>query len=65
MNKKHWWESKTIWLNILTLALGVLAVVADVVDTKTAAVITGTIVPVLNVFLRFITDKKLKALGSK
>ena len=60
MNKKHWWQSKTVWLNVITLAIGVLSVVVDVLPAQTAAIITGTVIPVLNIFLRFVTDKKLE-----
>jgi len=62
MDTKKWWQSKTLWCNLIALAVGVLGVfVANpVVTPTTAAVITGLAVPILNVILRFITTTAIQ-----
>lgn len=54
---KKWWTSKTIWLNVVTLA-GVLAqAMADkqIIDPQIALMIVNG----LNIILRLITTQKV------
>ncbi len=54
---KKWYHSKTIWFNLITIALGILGAVNDVypVDPKMLALVNG----IGNVFLRFLTTQKI------
>lgn len=54
---KKWYQSKTIWFNLITIALGIFGVINDVysIDPKLLALING----IGNVFLRFLTDQKI------
>ena len=57
MKKKIWWKSKTIWVQIITLAIGISSIFAtsEVLPPSQALAITGLVIPVLNLFLRYIT----------
>ena len=60
---KRWWESKTIWANALTTAVGVIGVVMGsdwIAEYPQVASILVMVVGVLNVVLRTITDKPVK-----
>ena len=62
---KNWYESKTVWVNILTLALGIIGIfVTSATDLgippQTVAILTGIVVPIINVVLRFITNEGIK-----
>lgn len=61
---KKWHESKTIWINALTLAVSVLTEIAasDLLSTqeKVVIAITGIVIPIINVFLRFITSQPIE-----
>ena len=62
---KPWFKSKTFWLQILTLVLGVLAVVgqSELIPPKTVLVITSLVVPIVNVFLRWLTDRPITSIN--
>jgi len=49
---KKWYQSKTVWLNILTLALGLATVIAKILPAPTGFAITAIVIPVLNLVLR-------------
>jgi hypothetical protein len=56
---KPWYQSKTIWTNIITLAifvLGQLAVIPDFADVSKYLVL---VVAVLNIILRAVTSQPL------
>lgn len=57
---KPWYLSKTFWVNVFTLAIGIAAVLAEsefLADNKDIVLmITALVVPLLNVFLRWLTD---------
>lgn len=58
MNAKPIWQSKTIWVNGLTLAAGVLSLVAGsdlIAAFPRAAAAVVTTLGVVNVALRFVT----------
>jgi uncharacterized membrane protein len=59
---KPWWTSKTIWLNIITLAMAMLTFLADqpwYAAHKDAAAATLTIIGVLGIILRFMTNQPI------
>jgi hypothetical protein len=57
---KKWWQSKTVWLNVISLLLGVIAVIQQYVDSKTVLLVVGILNVVLNVVVRvWFTDTKI------
>ncbi|GEM_PF-2743959 len=63
---KPFWKSKTIWVNALTLLLSILTALAgsDFVDPKVVAIITGILIPIVNILLRFVTNQPISSEGS-
>lgn len=55
---KKWWQSKTVWVNVVVLALAIVGVFLDykVFDERILAIVAA----VLNVVLRFITTDAIK-----
>lgn len=53
---KKWYESKTVWLNVISIVLEVLNLLMDnpIIPAKYAGALT-MLVNVLNIILRFIT----------
>lgn len=49
---KPWYKSKTVWLNIFTLLLGLATVISKIVPAPVAWGITMLAMPVLNLILR-------------
>ena len=63
MDPKPVLKSKTVWLNLLVIGAGVASYIAghELVADNTALVsILGVVVGVMNVALRFVTDKPVK-----
>lgn len=59
-NTKPWWESKTVWVNSLTLIVLFLTTLVDLdIPADWEKAIVG-IIALLNVFLRFITSQALE-----
>ena len=54
-NFKKWYTSKTLWANILMIGAAVALDLANVLNAGG----TITVVALINMFLRAITDKKL------
>lgn len=57
------WQSKTIWLNVFTIALAVLMIMDPAlfgIDPKWLAFIAG----VLNIGVRFLTDGRISLMGN-
>jgi hypothetical protein len=57
MNKKKWYESKTVWFNVIACA----AVIAQAVTGKEVLnhATQGTILTVVNFVLRLVTKKEI------
>jgi len=53
---KKWWKSKTVWFNVVTIAVGVAGQLLGVVKSETATVALTLVVGLGNVALRFITN---------
>lgn len=61
--KKSALRSKTIWLNVVTLAVAVLVSVQTTDPTIAEYMKLGTIVPILNILLRFISTGSISITG--
>lgn len=56
---KKWWQSKTVWVNVLTLGIGVLAVFTGsewIMANPQASAILLAVSGTLNMLLRFFTS---------
>lgn len=62
---KPWWRSKIFWINALTLAASIIGIVAAsefVRDNpQLVLVLTGLVIPVINVILRWLTDEPISS----
>lgn len=54
---KPFYKSKTLWANLITLAISGLTMASESADPKVVAYITGLVIPLLNVGLRFVTKE--------
>lgn len=57
------WQSKTFWLNVITISLAILSITEPAfihVDAKTLMWITG----ILNILLRFLTHEPVSLTGN-
>ena len=62
MKTKLFFESKTVWLNVITLAIAVLGVVSGsqlISDHPQVVAIIGAAQAALNIALRFVTDTSI------
>lgn len=64
---KKWYQSKTIWVNIVAAVLGIIpAINADlltvmgIVDANKYLTVLGAVTTVLNLFLRMTTTKTIE-----
>lgn len=58
MDKKPFWQSKTIWVNFLTLAGSIyIAITGKQVDMSPEAMIS--IIAGINIFLRIVTKDRV------
>tara|TARA_Y100000004_G_C8767665_1_gene349301 strand:+ start:419 stop:604 length:186 start_codon:yes stop_codon:yes gene_type:complete len=60
---KKWYESKTIWVNVLAFIVSSLTALTNgdwVSDNPEAAAIVGGVVAAINIVLRKITDKGIQ-----
>ncbi len=62
---KPFWKSKTFWVNVLTLVISALTMIAgsETIDPQVVAIITGIAIPILNVVLRFVTNEPIGLTG--
>jgi hypothetical protein len=56
---KRWYESKTLWVNILTLIALIISTVAQWPELAHIAPQLLGALTIVNIVLRFITDTKL------
>ena len=56
---KEWYKSKTLWVNVLTLLALILGTVAQWPELQAIAPQLLGLLSVVNILLRFITDKRL------
>ena len=58
MEAKHWWASKTIWLNLLAIVAIILNSLFGVeLDTEAQVALATGILAVLNIILRTVTSR--------
>ena len=55
LNKKGWWQSKTVWVQIISLVLGISMLLTE----QYQAGVTLTIGGVINTILRFLTKDEV------
>lgn len=56
---KRWYESKTLWINVLTLLAMILSAVMQWPELQSIAPQIAVALSVVNIALRLITDSKL------
>ena len=56
---KEWYKSKTLWVNVLTLLALILGTVAQWPELQALAPQLLGALSVVNILLRFLTDKRL------
>lgn len=56
---KRWYESRTIWFNIITTALGIVAELSNTFPVSDHPKLWISIVAVGNIILRLLTEKPL------
>lgn len=59
---KKWFQSKTIWLNVITFVTSGLAALAGsdwIQNNPEAAAIVGGLIAVCNIGLRFVTKESI------
>lgn len=56
---KRWYESKTLWVNVLTLLAMILSAVMQWPELQSIAPQIAVVLSVVNIALRLITDSKL------
>lgn len=54
---KSIWASRTFWVNALTIVVSVATAVSGMVEPQVAAIVTGLLVPAVNIVLRYITTE--------
>ena len=59
--KKHWYKSRTVWFNIISVAVCIAsAAINPSLFNSTTVAIGTTIVSIGNIFLRAITTEEIK-----
>lgn len=56
---KFWWQSKTVWLSILTAIVALLNALTEQVTDPTVVGIAAVGVAVCNIILRFVTKDEI------
>ena len=56
---KRWYESKTLWINVLTLLAMILSAIMQWPELQSLAPQLLGALSVVNILLRFLTDSKL------
>jgi hypothetical protein len=54
------WQSKTFWVNLISLGAVIGAGYGLDIDTETQAVLATGILAVVNIILRFVTNKSVR-----
>ena len=56
---KRWYASKTVWINVLTLATMIIGTVTQWPEMKDLAPQLAYALAIINVMLRFISSEKI------
>ena len=64
---KPWYKSRTVWTNGLTLAIGVVAILtgSELLPPRAVATLTAIVLPILNLFLRWLTDQPITSVSER
>lgn len=64
---KSIFTSKTFWVNVIVLLIGLLTQLGDQpwIPPATLAFLTSVILPMLNIFLRWLSDEPVRVLPKK
>lgn len=55
--QKQWWKSKTVWFNLITLVLGVVGALLNLIETKAWVLVFTAVMALGNGILRiYFTD---------
>lgn len=57
---KPWYQSKTVWINALTLTALILSTIMQWPDLQAYATYIAYALTIVNIILRFITTSKLE-----
>ena len=60
---KNWYQSKTIWFNVGTMAVAGLTAVAGsewIAENPVAAAVVTCVISIINVYLRKVTEEGIK-----
>lgn len=60
MKTKRWYQSKTIWINALTLAAAIVAALQHEPALQEYAALIISIQTIINILLRFMSTDKLQ-----
>jgi len=60
MEGKPIWQSKTFWVNLISLGAIIGAAYGFEIDTETQAVLATGLLAVVNIVLRLMTDQPIK-----
>lgn len=56
---KAWWQSKTIWANIILAALGIVSEISQIFPISENPKVWVTVTVVLNIILRLVTGQPI------
>ena len=61
MKAKKWYESKTLWVNVIVVALAALTALTNQGDLPAEwEAIVAAVIAVLNIGLRFVTNRPIE-----
>lgn len=59
-DEKKWWKSRTVWFNVIGLAVAVAGELVNRFPTGIVAQVSGFVLTVGNLYLRLVTTRGLK-----
>lgn len=60
MESKSIWQSKTFWVNLISIGAIIGAAYGFEIDTETQAILATGILAIMNIILRFITKQPIR-----
>ncbi len=58
--RKEWWKSRTIWINVISLLVMMITVMAGWTEFQDYAPQMLAVVNMLNIIIRFLTSEGIK-----
>lgn len=64
---KKLWQSKTFWVNALTMAVSGITYLAgmNILPQEAVMILTGLVLPMVNVVLRYVTKDEIEPILGK